>query len=158
MHNPSGNQHRRTYWTEGWVFREKLRNKLSWFFFPPFPCGIFVCIFFFSTSEDLANHHLFFVRDVLVFAHHGNSETMNVKAHSVMGRTIRGKWESNSQSASLSHLYMCVDLLFQREKAVMLSASACFSTSVELVRKGKGCFLFLNFQKTSFCHQNSRFG
>lgn len=94
----------------------------------------FLFLFFFSTSEDLANHHLFFVRDILVFAHHGNRETMNVRAHSVMGRTIRGKWESNSQSASLSHLYVCVDVLFQREKAGMLSASACFSTSVELAR------------------------
>lgn len=57
-----------------------------------------------------------------------------MRAHSVMGRTIRGKWESNSQSASLSHLYVCVDVLFQREKAGMLSASACFSTNVELAR------------------------
>lgn len=69
-----------------------------------------------------------------------------------MRRTVRGKRESNSQSAPLSHLYMCVDLLFQREKSVTVSASDCFSTSIELDRKNEGFvvffFFFFNFHKS----------
>lgn len=98
-------------------------------------------------------------------AHHG--ETRNVRAHSKMGKAIRGKWENNSQSAQaslLSHLYMLVDLLFHREKSVTVSASDCFSTSLELTRKSEGWlvdfYLFQLSQKpthSSFCHQNSKF-
>lgn len=48
------------------------------------------CSFF--TAEDLENHHLFFfLREMLFSAHHGNSETMSVRARSVRGRAVEEK-------------------------------------------------------------------
>lgn len=83
-------------------------------------------------------------------------------AHSVMGRTTRGKRESNPQSALLSHLYKCVDLLFHREKSLTVAASDCFSARVESARKIKGCSVvsLQTFTEAPMFlyHQNSKFG
>lgn len=111
-------------------------------FLYPFPCGIFLCLVVLFLLQKIwqiiicsSSCMKYWFLLTMVTARPW------MWGLTVMGRTVRGKWESNSQSAPLSHLFVCVDMLFQRENSLTVSASDCFSTSLELPRKSEGCWV-----------------
>lgn len=144
-----------------WMLRDEFLEKgwdtscQDFFSFLSLPLWDFVWLVLFFTSEDLANHRLFFLHDILVSAHHGNGETMNVRAHSIMGRTTRGKWRA-ILNQSLYPICMCVQICYFKEKNLWQFRLLFFGKCGAVQKKwGYGVFFLLFFFLSCFSFHKS---